>query len=148
MASLCESEKYPTIDEPVYIGIDEAGRGPVLGPMVYAAFIVPISIADSLKSLGFADSKILTVEKREQLFARIIVDTNFGWNIVELSAERISNCMLRKEKYNLNELSHDTVIDALRNIQKYKNIAHVWIDTVGPSEKYQKKLEALFPSIK
>ena len=51
-------------------GIDEAGRGPLAGPVIAAAVILdpkrPIS--------GLADSKLLTESKREALYERIITD--------------------------------------------------------------------------
>lgn len=39
------------------MGIDEAGRGPVLGPMVYGCCLWPIREESELKSEGFFDSK-------------------------------------------------------------------------------------------
>ena len=56
-------------DVPCVLGIDEAGRGPVLGPMSYAVAYWPEEENDTLKKLGFADSKVLTEEKRERLFS-------------------------------------------------------------------------------
>jgi len=45
------------------IGIDEAGRGPVLGPMVYGCCFWPTSSTNQMKSnYGFTDSKQLTEE--------------------------------------------------------------------------------------
>lgn len=38
--------------EDCIIGIDEAGRGPVLGPLVYAVFVCPRSQEALLKELG------------------------------------------------------------------------------------------------
>jgi len=54
---------YAFKDKPCEIGIDEAGRGPVLGPMVYGCCFWPIEDRDSFKSeYGFTDSKQLTEE--------------------------------------------------------------------------------------
>ncbi len=44
------------------MGIDEAGRGPVMGPMVYGTCLWPKKLAPQLYKLGFADSKQLTEE--------------------------------------------------------------------------------------
>ncbi|MCK4974769.1 MAG: ribonuclease HII, partial [Sulfurimonas sp.] len=48
-------------------GIDEAGRGPLAGPVVSAAVILPAS----LPPLGIADSKKLTPKKRNCLYEKI-----------------------------------------------------------------------------
>lgn len=48
-------------------GIDEAGRGPLAGPVVSAAVIIPIS----LQIPGISDSKKLTPKKRNYLYEKI-----------------------------------------------------------------------------
>ena len=48
-------------------GIDEAGRGPLAGPVVSAAVIIPISLQNS----GIYDSKKLTPQKRDYLYEKI-----------------------------------------------------------------------------
>jgi len=48
-------------------GVDEAGRGPLAGPVVAAAVI----IASEQRIKGLADSKLLAPERREELFTRI-----------------------------------------------------------------------------
>ena len=50
-------------------GIDEAGKGPVLGPMVAAGVLV--SDDEDLSSLGIRDSKQLSAKKREVIFDEI-----------------------------------------------------------------------------
>lgn len=48
-------------------GVDEAGRGPLAGPVVAAAVILD----DSKRILGLADSKVLTPLQREKLYDKI-----------------------------------------------------------------------------
>ncbi len=53
----------------MYCGIDEAGRGPVIGPMVIA---VVCSDPDSIKKIGVKDSKALSEPTREKMFDAIV----------------------------------------------------------------------------
>jgi Ribonuclease HII len=44
----------PTADGPYAVGVDEAGRGPALGPLVYGMAFCPVAFMDEeLKSMGF-----------------------------------------------------------------------------------------------
>lgn len=64
-----------------------------------------------MKALGFDDSKVLTDEKREELLAKIIERSDMmSWIVHILSPNTISTSMLRRFKYNLNALSHDSAI--------------------------------------
>lgn len=63
---------------PVMLGIDEAGRGPVMGPMVYGAAFWPVTENDAMSALGFDDSKALTAENREGLFAKMKANSELG----------------------------------------------------------------------
>ena len=49
------------------IGIDEAGRGPVIGPLVVGSILIPEDDLPMLKEAGITDSKLLSHEKRIQL---------------------------------------------------------------------------------
>ena len=65
-------ERYPLV-----AGADEAGRGPVIGPMVIAGVAVEESRIKELESLGVKDSKQLTKSQRKKLF-QLIEQTIFG----------------------------------------------------------------------
>lgn len=52
-------------------GIDEAGRGPVIGPLVICGVLIDEKDEIKLKNIGVKDSKLLTPTKREDLFEKI-----------------------------------------------------------------------------
>lgn len=67
-------------------GIDEAGRGPLAGPVVCAAVILPL---DKDKIIdGVNDSKKLTEKKREALYKEII-EKAISYSIVEIDEKTI-----------------------------------------------------------
>lgn len=56
----------------IVVGVDEVGRGPLAGPVVTAAVVLPTPID------GLADSKTLSAKKREALFAEIMAKAKVG----------------------------------------------------------------------
>ena len=54
------------------LGIDEAGRGPVIGPMVMVGFMIDKEKEKELKELGVKDSKKLSPEERERIYEELI----------------------------------------------------------------------------
>ncbi len=50
------------------LGLDEAGRGSVVGPLVVGAFLVEPEGVDRLLEIGVADSKLLSAQQRERIF--------------------------------------------------------------------------------
>lgn len=79
------------------IGIDEAGRGPVIGPMIYGGACWPVPHKKELANIGFVDSKqVKTESMREKFFDAVhklqskkLIHTK----IITLSAEYISHIM-------------------------------------------------------
>ncbi len=58
-------------------GIDEAGRGPVLGPMIVAMVIADEKALDKFKAYGVKDSKKLSPYMREKLYAIIKEESRY-----------------------------------------------------------------------
>lgn len=65
-------------------GVDEAGRGPLAGPVVAAAVILPLD----LELEGLRDSKCLAERERERLFDQILGSAE-AWGVGVVSAEEI-----------------------------------------------------------
>ncbi|XP_041032862.1 ribonuclease H2 subunit A [Carcharodon carcharias] len=131
------------------LGIDEAGRGPVLGPMVYGICYCLLSKHQQLEELKVADSKTLTEKEREKLFAKLNEANDFiGWAVQVLSPNVISTTMQQRTKYNLNALSHDAAIGLIQYaLDSGVQVKEVYVDTVGPAEKYEAKLKERFPGL-
>lgn len=148
-----------TPDTPVILGVDEAGRGPVAGPMVYGIAYCTQEYQDNhvKPDYAFDDSKKLTDPVRRELFSKIYSEGNdelnqLGYATTSITPADISSGMFRfppGKQYNLNEQAHDTTMDLIQGVlDRNVKIAHVYVDTVGPPSSYQRKLEMRFPGIK
>jgi len=81
------------------IGVDEAGRGCIIGPMVICAAAINPLDEYKLKEIGVRDSKKLTPAQRERLYGKV-------WKLckhttVKITAQEINQLM---EKHSLNEI--------------------------------------------
>lgn len=120
---------------------------------MYGIAFCPISKKEVLKTLGFADSKQLTEEKRDLIFDEMnqkdYATECIGWAVEVIAPNDICMSMLRRTKRSLNEVSMDSAIGLIHKaIEAGVNIAEVYVDTVGPPEKYQAKLKQIFPKFK
>ncbi|KAB2640113.1 MAG: ribonuclease HII [Verrucomicrobia bacterium] len=66
-------------------GVDEAGRGPLAGPVAAAAVILPLGFRDP----GLNDSKKLSAKKRDALYQILTEDPRVHWAVALASAEEI-----------------------------------------------------------
>ncbi len=76
------------LDYDNYCGIDEAGRGPIAGPLVVAA----VKLYEKIEGLN--DSKKLSEKKRENLYE--IIKNSSKWFIYEVEASKIDKIGLSK----------------------------------------------------
>ncbi|RPD74786.1 ribonuclease H2 subunit A [Lentinus tigrinus ALCF2SS1-7] len=139
----------PTEEGPYILGVDEAGRGPVLGPMVYGVAYCPVSYKEQLEQLGFADSKTLTAQVRASLLETLGSDpANLGWSVRVLSPKSISAGMLRRPPTNLNQQAQNATVLLIREVlARGIQLAHVYVDALGKTTTYEAYLSALFPDI-
>ena len=70
------------------LGIDEAGRGPVIGPMIICGVVVEKRVVSELARIGVRDSKLLSPEKRERLKS-LIEERAMRWEFVEITPSEI-----------------------------------------------------------
>ncbi|MFY9717572.1 MAG: ribonuclease HII [Thermoplasmata archaeon] len=82
-------------EDDLVVGIDEAGRGSWLGPLVVAAVAVPSQRLGDLSDTGARDSKRLTPSAREEVYARLL---RLGTcRSIALSPRTIDRSVARKE---------------------------------------------------
>lgn len=76
---LQRDEARLTGDRATVAGVDEAGRGPLAGPVVAAAVV----LEPGVRWTGLDDSKVLDAEERDELYARVLTKTRaFRWAVV------------------------------------------------------------------
>jgi ribonuclease HII len=98
-------------------GVDEAGRGCVIGPLIIAGVLFEKSLVPSLPEVGVKDSKKLSAKKRGNLFHEI-QDLALGYEFFELQPPVIDkvvfrNVSLRKLNY-LETMAMASVIRKLK----------------------------------
>lgn len=84
-------------------GIDEAGRGAVIGPMVVVGILIDQSRVDSLISIGVKDSKELTPGVRTEL-SKLIKEVADRVEVIVVEARKVDESTRRSGAKGLNEL--------------------------------------------
>lgn len=122
------------------LGIDEAGRGPTIGPMIIAG--VMIEDGEENKIDGVKDSKLLPHKKRIELDKKIRANSEF--KIIEVSVREIDEA-LESDKLNLNWLEAHKQAEIINSLNPDKAI----IDCPSPNcDKFREYLKALLKNKK
>ena len=93
------------------IGIDEAGRGPLAGPVVAVAAIIRLKVLD----FGVRDSKMLSPKQREEIYNALIKHQDVEWGIGIVSEKII-------DKINILEATKLAIEKAIKDLEKKINI--------------------------
>jgi len=115
-------------------GVDDAGRGCAIGPLVIAGVLMNENDLSKLADLGVKDSKLLSPHRREVL-APEIKRVAKDYNIVKLSPRQIDDVVLNGRKLRrLNWLEAQTmakVIEALKPDKAYVDASDVLEERFG-----------------
>jgi len=101
------------------VGIDEAGRGPLAGPVVSGAVLILEKDFEEIKKIkSVKDSKKLSEKKREEVYLNLVNKPKLKWGIGIVSEKVI-------DKINILEATKLSMIKAVKDLEK-KN--HVKVD--------------------
>ena len=112
--------KYPNFREEkklwregykMVVGIDEAGRGPLAGPVIACATTVPEFLISNFKFLNIKDSKKLSPKKREEFYEMITKHPQVEWGIGRVSEKVI-------DRINILEATKLAMKRAVRNLER------------------------------
>ncbi|MGI0054765.1 MAG: ribonuclease HII [Thermoplasmata archaeon] len=100
------------------LGLDEAGRGSILGPLVVGGFVVESTRVRELRTLGVRDSKLLSPERRRSLYAAL---ASLGEaRSIHLWPDRIDPAVA---SHGLNSLEADAFAEIVRAVAPHETRA-------------------------
>ncbi len=105
-------------------GVDEAGKGPVIGPMCVAGVLIEEDKLYLIEELGVKDSKKLTSKKRE-FFSGRIKETVDSWFVLDVSAHQIDELRTIMTMNEVMVICHARVLENLRPEHAFLDAADV-----------------------
>lgn len=97
------------------LGIDDAGRGPAIGPMILAGVLLDDTLIEELRKTGVKDSKLLKAEKRE-ILAEVIRKKSLSYKIKVIKPKKIDNSI--NGGVNLNRLEAVSMAEIVNKINE------------------------------
>lgn len=98
-------------------GVDEVGRGPLIGPVVACCCVLPKGFILE----GLTDSKKLSEKKRDLFYSYLVENSIYGIGIVDEK---------RIDEINIYEASKEAMLMAIKEVRKKINLEHVLIDAM------------------
>ncbi|MBU0614936.1 MAG: ribonuclease HII [Nanoarchaeota archaeon] len=120
-------------------GIDEAGRGPVIGPMVMAGVLVDEKDIQKLKDIGVKDSKLLTEDQRNQQFPKILKIVK-RYHILIVEPKEIDRAVNGHDGLNLNWLEAHKTAEIINELKPDKVMVDSPTATPSKYKDYLRKL--------
>jgi ribonuclease HII len=108
-------------------GVDEAGRGPLIGPMVICGVLVNTATLDEIEHIGVRDSKMLTPQRREKLAVMIesIADTIITRSVSASEIDRL------RKRMTMNEIEVNEFVEVVKML----NPQTVYLDAADVNAK-------------
>lgn len=126
------------------VGIDEAGRGAVLGPLVISAVLLKEEDEERLKSIGVRDSKQMTPQKRFEAYD-IILEKAIRSYSVHMSSLSIDK--KRALGLSMNQIEENHIFELLRRFQD-SEVDSIVIDAfVSKNHRLEREASRMFPNI-
>lgn len=97
------------------LGIDDSGRGPIIGPMIMAGVLIDVELEKEFREKGIKDSKLLTPIKRE-ILAEIIKEKSLTYKVSIISPTEIDG--RTSSGINLNTLEAIKAAEIINKIKK------------------------------
>lgn len=104
------------------VGVDEAGRGPLAGPVVAAAVVLPIDWITAglpIEFHGINDSKMLSAAQRQHFFEILTQHAKIEFHVAECNAARI-------DEINILRATHEAMAEAVSGI--HPDPTHILVD--------------------
>lgn len=98
-------------------GVDEVGRGPLIGPVVAACVVLPKGFVLE----GLTDSKKLSEKKRELFYDYIVKNSTYGIGIIDA---------VIIDEVNIYEATKLAMLKAIKKVREQVNLEHVLIDAM------------------
>ncbi|MCD6114338.1 MAG: ribonuclease HII [Thermoprotei archaeon] len=119
------------------LGIDEAGKGPVIGNMFVAGVVIDKAVIVKLKHLGVRDSKLLSPYMREAYYS-VIKKAAKKIYVKEVGVEEI-------DRRNINKILADKYVEIVKEaLRDFENIEEIVIDLPSMSpEKLKSRIRLL-----
>jgi ribonuclease HII len=99
-------------------GVEEAGRGPVIGPLVVCGVMIEEKDEFKLKQIGVKDSKLLTPKQRTELFGKI-EKVEKAHKLLIAPVQEV-DAALSSEEMNLNKLEAQKMAEAINALKPDK----------------------------
>ena len=128
----------------LHVGVDEAGRGAVVGPLVMSAVCLNDEMKKNLQKEGVKDSKKLSRKKRESL-RNLIISTSSKVEIVVRTAQQLNENM---NTQTLNQIEIGCLEELLKRFSSLSTPLHVVVDQFDVREYLiRASIQKVIPSI-